>query len=93
MSILKKLKSNPSSPKKTTLGDVAQKIIVIDDLKKKGLLRTTDYGVFYTFPEVIKTDSAIKNLYIYARLTKLIEPGKELLIHHIETNELLAKYS
>ncbi len=88
MSLIKKLKR-----KKVTLGDVASKIIVIDKLKKKGLLRTTKHGAFYTYPEVIHTDAAIKMLYIYARLTKLIAPGDPLHFYHADDNELLAKYA
>lgn len=89
MSLIKKLKKQ----KKVKLGDVANKITIIDQLKQKGLLRTTDYGIFYTYPEVVRTDAAIKNLYLYARLTKLIQPGASLTIHHIDTNEFIAKYT
>lgn len=81
MGILKSLKK-----KKTvqTVGGVLNKYLLIDQMKTNKLLETTDTGVFYTYTEVLKVNKDPKNMlkqfYIYARTTGLLNEGEALQI-------------
>lgn len=81
MGILKSLRK-----KKTvqTVGSIANKFLLIDELKKQQLLETTDTGVFYTYKEVLKVNkdpkNMLKQLYIYARTTGLLKEGEVLQV-------------
>jgi len=90
MGILKKLKRSKS----VTIGDVTKVILTIDRLKKNGILKTTDLGYFEIFPDIIENNehkqAFCKNLYFYARQTRLIKEGETLDLINIEDNSLIA---
>ena len=93
---MKLLRKSRSSKKKTTLGNFTKLVLMIDELKKKGAIRTTDQGAFYLYPEILigpTPDNIIKNLYTYARVTDLIKTGQTLYIRHIEENTLIGQYN
>lgn len=81
MGILKSLKR-----KKTvqTVGSITSKFLLIDQMITNKLLETTDTGVFYTFSEVLKVNKNPKNMlkqfYIYARTTGLLQEGEVLQV-------------
>jgi len=81
MGILKSLKR-----KKTvqTVASVTNKFLLIDQLKQNKLLETTDCGVFYTFKEVLTVNkdpnNMLKQFYVYARTTGLLQQGEVLQI-------------
>lgn len=81
MGILKKLKGKKSVK---TVGSVTNKFLLIDQLKHNKLLETTDNGVFYTFKEVLTVNkdpsNMLKQLYVYARTTGLLQQGEVLQI-------------
>lgn len=85
MGILKKLKKKPVAVK---IGSAANLFLLIDKMKNNKILKTTDTGVFYTFPEILqmghKPDALLRNLYIYGRSTGLLKEGDILTIRDIE---------
>lgn len=85
MGILKKLKKKPSA---ITIGSAANLFILIDKMKQNGILKTTDTGVFYTFPEVLQTGhnpkALLRNLYIYGRNTGLLKMGDILTVRDMD---------
>jgi|SRR5690606_20559328 len=86
MGLLRKLTKKKAEPVK--MKKVTDLYRHIDELKQKGLLETTDYGVFYTFVEVVnvnkKPDGFLKQLYIYARTANLLRRGHKLEIRDLE---------
>ena len=86
MGLLRKLIRK--KPKPIKIKKVTELYLQIDELKQKGLLETTDYGVFYTYVEVIqvnkKPDGFLKQMYIYARTTGLLLEGHKLEIRDYE---------
>ncbi|WP_282635781.1 hypothetical protein [Sphingobacterium thalpophilum] len=85
MGILKKLKKKPVAVK---IGSAANLFLLIDKMKNNKILKTTDTGVFYTFPEILqmghKPDALLRNLYIYGRSTGLLKEGDILTIRDID---------
>lgn len=85
MGILKKLKKKPVGIK---IGSAANLFLFIDKMKNNKILKTTDTGVFYTFPEVLqmghKPDALLRNFYIYGRSTGLLKEGDILTIRDAE---------
>lgn len=81
MGILKKLKGKKPVQ---TVGSVTKKFLLIDQLKQNKLLETTDRGVFYTFKEVLTVNkdpgNMLKQFYVYARTTRLLQQGEVLQI-------------
>ncbi|WP_185213759.1 hypothetical protein [Sphingobacterium mizutaii] len=92
MGLLKKLKKQPKPVQ--TVGSLTNRFIMVDELKKKKLLETTNTGIFYTYLEVIKVnkdpDNFLKNLYVYGRSSELIKEGEVLLIRDFDEGKLLA---
>ena len=92
MGLLKKLKKQPKSI--PTVASLTNRFLLIDELKKKKLLETTDTGIFYTFLEVLKVNkdpnNFLKNLYVYGRSTGLLKEGEVLQIRDPNDGELLA---
>jgi|SRR5690606_8107597 len=86
MGLLRKLTKTKSKPIK--IKKVTDLYLHIDEMKNKGLLETTDYGVFYTFVEVVEVnkqpDGFLKQLYIYARTSGLLRRGHKLEIRDLE---------
>lgn len=86
MGLLRKLTRKETKPVK--LKKVTDLYLQIDEMKEKGLLETTDYGVFYTYVEVVNVnktpDGFLKKLYIYARTTNLLRRGHKLEIRDLE---------
>lgn len=93
MSILKKLKKTKRT--RPTVGDHADLIINFDQLKKRRLLHTTDHGVFYTYERLIQSSPHpkvfCKNLYIYARATKLLPENQPLKLYDLDSKALFAE--
>ncbi len=91
MRLLKKIKK---PVKKVTACSITNRFLLIDELKKKKLLETTNLGIFYTYLEVLKInkepDNFLKNLYIYARTTGLLNEGEVLQIRDPDESKLLA---
>ena len=85
MGILKKLKKKPVGVK---IGSAANLFLLIDKMKNNRILKTTDTGVFYTFPEVLQMghnpDALLRNFYIYGRSTSLLKEGDILTIRDID---------
>ena len=84
------LKNTPA-----TIGSWSKLVLLMDDMKKKGMLRTTDQGVFYLFRGLLigpTPENIIKNLYTYARTTKLVKKDHPLYIRDIEDNKLIGQY-
>lgn len=92
MGLLKKLKKQPRPVQ--TIGSLTNRFILVDELKKKKLLETTNTGIFYTYLEVIKVnknpDNFFKNLYVYGRNTGLLKEGEVLQIRDFDEGKLLA---
>ena len=92
MGLLKKLKKQPKPV--LTVGSLTNRFILVDELKKKKLLETTNNGIFYTYLEVIKVnknpDNFLKNLYVYGRSTGLVKEGEVLQIRNLDDGKLLA---
>ncbi len=92
MGLLKKLKKQPKSVQ--TIGLLTNRFILVDELKKKKLLETTNTGIFYTYLEVIKINknpnNFFKNLYVYGRSTGLLKEGEVLQIRNFNEGKLLA---
>jgi hypothetical protein len=86
MGLLRKLTRKETKPVK--LRKVTDLYLHIDEMKQKGLLETTEYGVFYTYVEVVKVNKKpegfLKQLYIYARTTNLLRRGHKLEIRDLE---------
>ncbi|MDQ1150155.1 hypothetical protein QE382_002139 [Sphingobacterium zeae] len=85
MGILKKLKKKPVGVK---IGSAANLFLLIDKMKNNRILKTTDTGVFYTFPEVLQMghnpEALLRNFYIYGRSTDLLKEGDILTIRDID---------
>ncbi len=85
MGILKKLKKKPVGVK---IGSAANLFLLIDKMKNNKILKTTDTGVFYTFPEVLQTghnpEALLRNFYIYGRSTGLLKKDDILTIRDID---------
>lgn len=85
MGILKKLKKKPAG---ITIGSTANLFLLIDKMKNNRILKTTDTGIFYTFPEVLQMghnpDALLRNFYIYGRSTGLLKEGDILTIRDME---------
>ncbi|HWK58103.1 MAG TPA: hypothetical protein VNQ80_12225 [Parapedobacter sp.] len=93
MKLLRKSRSPKAKP--STVGNWTKLMLLVDDMKKKGMLRTTDQGAFYLFRELIigpTPENIIKNLYTYARTTALVKKGQPLYIRDIEDNSLIGQY-
>lgn len=92
MGLLKKLNKKKTTP--MTVGKILKPIDLIDQLKQNKLLQTTDMGVFYTYPEVLKINkdpsNFLKQLYVYARTTKLLQKGEPLEIREPDQDQLMA---
>lgn len=86
MKLLKKIKAKP-----LPIAKPLKAIDLVGQLMEKKLLRTTTAGVFYTYPEILKIgptpENVVKNLYLYARATKLIKNGQTLYIRHLDPEE------
>ncbi len=91
MGLLKKLKKQPKQIQ--TIGSLTERFLLVDELKKKKLLETTNKGVFYLYLEVIKVnknpDNFLKNLYVYGRSTGLLKEGEVLHIRDPNESVLL----
>ncbi|NQD71333.1 hypothetical protein HP439_11435 [Sphingobacterium shayense] len=86
MGLLRKLSKKQPQPIK--LKKITDLYVHIDEMKQKGLLETTNYGIFYIFVELVKVnknpDGFLKQLYIYARTTNLLRVGQKLEIRDLE---------
>lgn len=92
MGLLKKLSKKKAVPQ--TVGKILKPIDLIAQLKENRLLQTTELGVFYTYPEVLKINkdpsNFLKQLYVYARATKLLQEGETLEIREPDQDQLMA---
>jgi len=89
------LKSRNLKKRPATVGSWSKLMLSVDDMKKKGMLRTTDQGAFYIYRGLIfgpTPENIMKNLYTYARTTSLVKNGQTLYIRDIETNDLICQY-
>lgn len=87
MGLLKKLKK---TSKAITIKQTTSLYLDIDLLKQQKMLETTDEGVFYTFPELLKMKNSqafLRKLYIYGRTTGLLAEGDILYIEDIKPDE------
>ncbi|WP_447767000.1 hypothetical protein [Sphingobacterium faecium] len=87
MGLLKKLKK---TSKAITIKQTTSLYLDIDRLKQQKMLETTDEGVFYTFPELLKMKNSqafLRKLYIYGRTTSLLAEGDILYIEDIMPDE------
>lgn len=91
MKLLKKRK-----PEKLAIKKPLSAIDLVGQMVENKMLRTTAYGAFYTFPEILKIgptpENIVKNMYLYARACKLIDEGQPLYIRHIEDDYLIGQY-
>ena len=92
MGLLKKLKSLPKPVQ--TVGPLTNRFLLVDELKNKKMLETTNTGIFYTYLELLKVnknpENLLKNLYVYGRSTGLLKEGEILQIRNKDDSELLA---
>ncbi|WP_312139505.1 hypothetical protein [Sphingobacterium sp.] len=92
MGLLKKF--NKQKKPIQTVGSIAEKFILINELKNKSLLETTSNGIFYLYLEVLKVnknpDNFLKNLYVYGRSTGLLKDGEVLQIRDPDESILIA---
>jgi len=87
MGLLKKLKKQS---KTITIKKTTDLYLNIDRLKEQKMLKTTDEGIFYTFPELLQgknPEAFLRNLYIYGRTTGLLAEGDILTIEDIQPDE------
>lgn len=92
MGLLKKLKKQQRPVQ--TVGSLTNRFLLVDELKKKKLLETTNTGIFYTYLEIIKVNkdpsNFLKNLFVYGRSTGLLKEGEVLQIRDFDESKLLA---
>ncbi len=84
------------SKNKTTIGDVSKHILLVNGLKEKKVLKTSNTGAFYTYPEILRIgptpDNIAKNLYLYARECNLIAKGQTLYFRDMDEDMVIGQY-
>jgi len=93
---MKLLRKSRVPKKKVTVGDVARHILLVNGLKEKGVLKTSNSGAFYTYPEILRIgpapENVAKNLYLYARECSLVKKGQILYFRHMDDDTVIGQY-